>query len=223
MDQPLRYATIRKILAIAACSVLLGCGVLIASVDPTAAFPVCRGSGIARVCVNVDPTINNPSFIHFRLVSKDMNVVYNIRDGNRQWEEKGKAQNGLHYVARVPNATVSVQGCKPGVFGSNCGPWYKVPLIVTSGRGDPASDHSFSGTKRSDFCAGYARAAVEQVKRASLGACGYAGARWTSAIGEHTQWCLRQNHASAPKAEEAARDVGLRNCKAPAVSTPLFR
>jgi hypothetical protein len=142
MDQPLRSATIRRILAIAACSVLLGCGVLIAGVDRTAAFPICRGSGIAKVCVNVDPNINNPSFIHFRLVSKDMNVVYNIRDGNRQWEEKGKAQNGLHYVARVPNATVSVQGCKPGVFGSNCGPWYAVPLIVTSGRPDPASCRS---------------------------------------------------------------------------------
>ena len=87
----------------------------------------------------------------------------------------------------------------------------------------PASDHSFSGATRSDFCAGYARAAIDQVKRASLGACGYPGPRWTSAIREHEQWCLRQNHVSAPKAEDAARDAGLRNCKAPAVSTPLFR
>lgn len=209
----LRDARSKGFLATAACTVSLGCAVLIASVDRAAAFPACRGDGIARVCVVVDERINNPKFIHFRLVSKEMNIVYNIRDGNQQWEEKGKVPAITRYVPRVPNATVSVQGCKPGVFGSNCGPWYKLPLVAAATwTRDLAS-----------FCADYARAAVDQVKRASLGACGYAGPRWTSAIGEHTEWCLRQSRAPTPKAEEAAREAGLRHCKAPAASTPLSR
>jgi hypothetical protein len=86
-----------------------------------------------------------------------------------------------------------------------------------------AAGSALSPASASTSCVSYGRTAVDQVKRASLGACGYTGPRWSTSVREHRQWCERQKDRSARVAEEAAREARLRHCKAPAVSTPLFR
>jgi hypothetical protein len=73
------------------------------------------------------------------------------------------------------------------------------------------------------FCNKYARTAVDQAKRASLSACNFTGPRWTENFREHENWCRSLGSEDAPRAEEAAREAQLATCKAPAVSTPIFR
>ena len=65
------------------------------------------------------------------------------------------------------------------------------------------------------FCAGYATAAINQVRGALNNprcAPGVQGARWSSDYNVHYNWCLGANFAAAG-AERDARTAFLRGCR----------
>jgi hypothetical protein len=67
--------------------------------------------------------------------------------------------------------------------------------------------------QRGVYCCNYATATTRQVLDAANLHCGYDGARWSSNIMLHANWCLGAGDG-LPESERRERDAGLASCRA---------